>query len=89
MIDLETMTEEQGMDTIRNIFLKFGFVGTYFNREDADSLIDRKMTDVEWERLCDTRAWRKGIEETMIEHAWDLIEFALDEAGVARNDEVE
>lgn len=79
-INIENVTQAQAMDLIRTFFNEFGFVGTYFTREDAESRIERPMADAEWERLRSTRAWRKGIEEAMVEGSWDLIEYALEDA---------
>lgn len=79
-INIENVTQAQAMDLIRTFFNEFGFVGTYFTREDAESRIERQMTDAEWERLRSTRAWRRDIEEAMVECSWDYIEFALEDA---------
>lgn len=80
---IERMTQDEAMELTRTLAEKFGFVGTYFTREDAESRIDRAMTDDEWARLRESRAWRKSIEGMMIEYTWDLIEWALDDAGIA------
>lgn len=85
----DEMTETEAIHLVREIFDRFGFVGTYFTREDVESRINRPLTDEEFDRVVETRAWCKGIEESMIEHGWDLIDYAVDEAGVAVNEEVE
>jgi hypothetical protein len=91
---IETMTEEEAVETINALMRHFDFSGTYFTRGDADiawynqqvdndnipAATDSVMDDETWERVRDTRYWRKTLPEILTERGWNIVEEAVAEA---------
>lgn len=89
MILPDEMTQEDAQKIIQEIFDRFGFTGTYFGRGDVEAWMERPVTDDEFNRVVETRAWIRNLPEAMCEHGWDGVGYACDEAGLGRDAEVE
>jgi len=91
---INNLTEDEAINLIIAIEQKFGFAGTTFNRADAetewqaqtrsdengDEINDQPMPDEVWERVQQTWEWRKGINEMLTEHGWELVYLAVADA---------
>lgn len=92
--NIETLTEEDAVETINALMRHFGFSGTYFTRSDADSIWVHNdndtaqegdaMDDATWERVQETRYWRRTLPEMLTEHGWDIVAEAVAEARETR-----
>lgn len=65
-------TEDTGARTFHDLCLRYGWVGTYFGRGDVECVIDRELTDAEWDTV---RASGGGavIQDAMVDAAWDAL----------------
>lgn len=83
-----SLTSDEAIDIIIAIEQQFGFTGTTFTRADAEQEWRSQsgkpsyiaMPDDAWERIRQTWAWRKGINEITTERGWDLVYEAVSEA---------
>lgn len=86
---LNGLNKDHASTTIRALMAKFGFAGTYFVREDVDSVVDREITDEEWDKVQDSWFWYKGIPDALTERGWDVLREAVDDAGIPYADDEE
>lgn len=89
MVLPDEMTQDEAVATVREIFDRFGFSGTYFNRADVEAWMDRPITDDEFNRVVETRTWMRDMPAKMCEQGWDGVGYACDEAGLDRTAAVE
>jgi hypothetical protein len=79
---LDELTEAQAGSVIRILMGKYGYVGTYFQRGDVDSVLDRVITDEEWDKVQDSWYWYRGIPDSMADRGYDLVREAVNEVGL-------
>lgn len=75
--------EVEAITLYHSIARRFGWAGTFSTRGDAESILERELTDEEWLEVQRSYAWRKAGEiwnESGI--TWDTITEALSEAGL-------
>jgi hypothetical protein len=87
-VDMTTITEDQAVQLYFRLALQFGWGGTFFTREDAESTWDIEangpFTDEVWEAIRLTWYWRKGLTEILTERGFDLVSEAITEVAEAR-----
>jgi hypothetical protein len=87
---IESMTEDEALKLYSTLAGRFGWKGTFFTREDAESewqnqayddetglTSDRRLPDDVWERIQDTYHWRRGLSEMLTQHGWDIVHNAV------------
>jgi hypothetical protein len=88
MIDVDSLTEDEAFRIYHLMAHRFGWVGTFFTRGDAntmwrdeqDDTTQREMPDEMWELVQQTWGWRKYIEQRLCEIGWDMVRDAVREA---------
>lgn len=82
-MDIENITESQALDLFLRLSDRFGWAGTVFTRADADQSWSEyheqpgELSDDQWEQVCNTWEWRKGVTEMMTERGWDMVHDAV------------
>jgi hypothetical protein len=78
---LTRIQERHAHEVFKKLKDKFGWRGTVFTREDVEFHLERDLTDDEWERLKQTRPWRK-MADFLAEKGWHVIDSALYDAKI-------
>jgi hypothetical protein len=83
-IDTETITEDEAIDVYYKFAKRFGWGGTFFNREDAEERWmqdtgEDALSDDDWDNITSTWYWRKGLQDRLCEEGWELVQLAIDE----------
>lgn len=87
----DNMTEGEAIALYFDLANQFGWKGTFFTREDAESSWTEyhgqtePFTDDAWNAVLLSWYWRKGLEETLTERGWDLVHEAVSEAVTTNN----
>lgn len=82
----DDITESEAIRLYFDLARQFGWQGVFFTREDAESTWvdyhdgEREFTDEVWEAVQRSYYWKKALNETLTERAWDLIHQAVQEA---------
>ena len=85
-IDMDTITEEEAVRLYFAFQRHFGWGGTFFNREDAETSWKEyhnqtdEFTDDIWSTVWNSYYWRKGLSEQLTEHGWEIVHSAVYEA---------
>jgi hypothetical protein len=84
-IDLDTISEDDAIRAYHALANQFGWGGTLFTREDAQSswneYYDQEgdLTDEQWAEIQDSYYWRRGLSDLLTEHGWELVHNAVGE----------
>lgn len=85
-IDIETITEDEAVHLAIALERKFGWQGTFFTRQDADSSWTEYyeqpdvLTDEQWDKVQQSWYWRKGISQQLVETGLSIVNDAVYEA---------
>jgi hypothetical protein len=63
-----------------------GFSGTLFTRTDAEDRAGTALSDEEWEKVQSTWAWKKGLQELLCTQGWEVVDDALQDAGIQKEE---
>lgn len=83
--DTDKLTEDEAILLYHLLARQFGWEGAFFTREDAESSwLERHgqtmpLTDEQWQKVCESWYWRKGLNELMTERGWELVHDAVQE----------
>lgn len=85
-IDIETITEDEAVRLAITLERKFGWRGTFFTREDADSSWTEyheqpeSLTDEQWSKVQQSWYWRKGLSDQLCEIGLSIVNDAVYDA---------
>lgn len=75
------MTEQECVDQVIKWERQFGWTGTYLTRQDAESVMERDLTDTEWETVRTSYHWT-DIGEELADLAMGWIADTLNLVGI-------
>lgn len=92
--------EETAITLYHELAARFGWVGTFFTRDDAetewqaqtrfdengDEMNTAPMPDEVWENIQNEWYWRRGLSDTLTERGWELVYEAVNSAIAAMDD---
>ena len=92
IIDTENATEDEAIQAYFAMSQRFGWQGTFFTREDAETVWQNSFPDPEtglirtdgmpddvWEAIRNCWYWRKGLSDILTERGWEIVNEAVDE----------
>lgn len=88
-------TEDEAVRLYFEFSSRFGWKGTFFAREDAQSSWNEyhdkegDLPDDIWEAVQNSWCWRKGLSEILTERGWELVHEAVSEALSKSDDQLE
>jgi hypothetical protein len=74
--------EPAALELLYRLELQYGWVATAMTRKDVETELGRELTPAEWDEMQRSYAWRKGIQEVMVEAAFNEIRAGLVECGI-------
>ena len=83
VLSYASQPEEEARELFLHLSKRFGWTGAIYTREDAEAVLERDMTDEEWEGLSRTGMWIH-LPARLLAGTWGAIEFALDDAGITK-----
>jgi len=84
-MDIDNITEEEALDVLHKFRTKFGWAGTVFMKDDIIYRWEDKygeeegyaLSDEQIEKVMVSWQWRKGMEESMIETGYEVMDMVL------------
>jgi hypothetical protein len=71
------LTEEQALGLLYKLGNHFGWTYAVKTRGDAEEVLERKLTEEEWERTRDAKWWRDGVADAMHSRGSESIDTGL------------
>jgi ribosomal protein L37AE/L43A len=71
------LTEEQALDLLSMLAGHFGWTYAVKTRTDAEEVLERRLTEEEWERVSYAKWWRDGVAEVMHSRGSESIDTGL------------
>jgi hypothetical protein len=93
IIDTDTISEDEAMTAYHTLAHRFGWAGTFFTRDDAQTEWRNQQFDIEtgleadadlpddvWDAVTSSWHWRKGLTDTLTERGWEIVSEAVYDA---------
>lgn len=87
---VESLNEDDALTLYALFSQKFGWAGTFYNRQDASWQVEGPdwdtgeergpLTDEEWEKVRYSKAWTDGLPNIMVEYAGEMLNEVVSEA---------
>ena len=78
--------EEEALNLLVWLQMRYDWAGVMFTRWDVETLIERKLTDEEWNKVTATKPWQDMHSIIIEAEGWEPVYMAIEEAKLDEND---
>lgn len=81
-LDTAEDPEQEAIELCLWLQSRYDWTGVTFTRQDVETVVERKLSDEEWESVTATKPWRDTASIILEVGGWEPVYMAIQEAGI-------